>query len=100
MDKLKEQKNFLSDEEINELKHEISEHWRRNRNAYWIPIHECYNPKKISSKLCGKILEKIEGNVVEELNDGSGFEFWVNINARQGLHCDCDEVLRTQLGVM
>ena len=100
MDKLKEQKNFLSEDEINELKHEISEHWKNNRNAYWISIKNCDNPKNIAEKLCRKILEKIEANITKELNDESGFEFWVNINARQGLHCDCDEVLRTQLGVM
>lgn len=100
MEKLKEQKNLLSNEEINELRHEISEHWRNSRNAYWISKKECYNPKNISEKLCGKILKKIEANIIDDLNDESGFEFWVNINAKQGLHCDCDEVLRTQLGIM
>ena len=48
------------------------------------------------------LLQKVYLNASEHISniDDFGCEYWVNINRQQGYHYDCDEVLRTEYGIL
>jgi hypothetical protein len=100
MNKIKESEELLTKKERDELENEISENWTHPREAYWIPLKNIYDSRDISAKLCMKIYLQMEDMLSKKIDEESGFEFWININKKQELHCDCDEVLRQQLGLM
>lgn len=100
MNKIKESEELLTQKERAELRNEINEKWTYPREAYWIPVKDIYEPRDIPTKLCMKIYLQMRDMLSKKLDEESGFEFWININNKQKLHCDCDEVLRQKLGLM
>jgi len=97
---------LLSIDEISKVSKQITDLYatENSRNSetefFWNPSLD--ELKKSPMVFLGILLTKAYKSALVRIPhvNSIGCEYWVNINGKQGFHYDCDEVLRTQYGIM
>lgn len=93
--------NLLNLSEVNDLEEEAYSNWNNPREAEWTSIkQENTSSNEIIKKAARKIINSMVVDFNKEVESCYGLEYWININKRQRLHCDCDEILRLKAGIM
>ena len=104
--KLSVKESLLTDSEISLISKQVTDRYESGSSTELIDEYFWnQNGKSLiqdTNIFLHALLQKVYLSASERISniDDIGCEYWVNINRRQGYHYDCDEVLRTEYGIL